>query len=531
MKSFLTTTIFLLILITNGKAQVEFGVSVEEINFNIDYGLQSYAKGYYNGTWYLMGGRTDGLHQRQPFASFSPNNNHSNILTINFNNQTTQAYSINNLPTPVKEQLESTNIQFVQVNNMLFLIGGYGFSTTKGNHITHSLLTAINLPQLEIELKNNGNIANAFSFVEDSNMAVTGGYLHYLNDTFYLIGGHLFNGRYNPQGPNHGPGFVQKYTEEIRKFSVATSPVLSIQNYRAIKNAQEFHRRDYNVASTIFPDGKKGFTAFSGVFRHTVDLPWENAVDILENDIQVRSDFSQKLSHYHSAHLSIFNGEKNSMDYLFFGGIAKYYFDENNQLIDDPNVPFVKTISLVRRDNKNALTEMALNNKMPGFLGAGAEFFPVDASFFDTENILHINEVANQKVLVGYIYGGIESSAKNIFFVNTGSQSNATSRVFEVYIDKTVTSEFNQVLVTSQPKLNAGYRIKYKQIIIDAENIGTSPFDIEVYGIDGKLIYREQNLSSNHLPHTIAANNFNCKVAIVKLVSKNVNLSSKLILQ
>jgi len=33
-------------------------------------GLQSYAFGQANGKWLMIGGRMDGLHQRQPFAAF-----------------------------------------------------------------------------------------------------------------------------------------------------------------------------------------------------------------------------------------------------------------------------------------------------------------------------------------------------------------------------------------------------------------------------------------------------------------------------
>jgi len=36
--------------------------------------------------------------------------------------------------------------------------------------------------------------------------------------------------------------------------------------------------------------------------------------------------------------------------------------------------------------------------------------------------------------LVGYIYGGISSTAANIFFTNTGTQSSASSQIFKVYV-------------------------------------------------------------------------------------------------
>jgi len=41
--------------------------------------------------------------------------------------------------------------------------------------------------------------------------------------------------------------------------------------------------------------------------------------------------------------------------------------------------------------------------------------------------------------LVGYIYGGISSTAANIFLTNTGTQSTASSQIFKVYVIKNAT--------------------------------------------------------------------------------------------
>jgi hypothetical protein len=42
----------------------------------------------------------------------------------------------------------------------------------------------------------------------------------------------------------------------------------------------------------------------------------------------------------------------------------------------------------------------------------------------------------SDSTLAGYIYGGIESSAGNIFFINNGAQSSASQKVFKVWIIK-----------------------------------------------------------------------------------------------
>jgi hypothetical protein len=38
--------------------------------------------------------------------------------------------------------------------------------------------------------------------------------------------------------------------------------------------------------------------------------------------------------------------------------------------------------------------------------------------------------------LIGYIFGGINSSEKNIFFINDGTQSEASCQLFKVYVKK-----------------------------------------------------------------------------------------------
>lgn len=508
-------------------AQLPFDLTLTEISISNVYGVQSYASGYYNGKWYIFGGRTDGLHQRQPFAAFAQNDNHTNILILDFENKSFETVSISPLATPMKEQLQSTNISYQQVGNNLYLLGGYGYSNTKAAHITHDLLTKVDLATLATEIDQSGDITLAFDYLQDSTMAVTGGYLHHLNDTFYLVGGQEFQGQYNPMGPTQGPGFYQQYTEEIRKFQVTTTPNFNLTNYHAINDPQNLHRRDYNVCPTIFPNGTRGFTAFTGVFQHTVDLPWENGVDITPTGYQVRNDLSQKLSHYHGANLGIHNGTANEMYTLFFGGIAKYYYD-NGTLTEDPNVPFVKTISAITRDANDVFTEVALPIEMPGYLGSGAEFFPVNKPFFDEQHILQLEDLPKEKTLVGYIFGGIESSASNIFFSNTGTQSGATARAFEVYLDPTAALSVKKVPKTKGYLLDVGLEIEEQVMLVNVSALQHESVTISLYNMGGKLLYQSEPLKKAQLPHRIPLSQIQPKLVIVKVIGEGINLSTKI---
>jgi len=150
----------------------------------------------------------------------------------------------------------------------------------------------------------------------------------------------------------------------------------------------------------------------------------------------VNNSFDQLLSQYHSARLPIYNQSTNEMHTLFFGGMARYYYDQNGTMVDDENVPFVKTISLVTRDASGAMIEQSLNLQMPAFLGSGAEFIQAENVNYTNGAVLDLNALpAGELTLVGYIYGGIESSQENIFFINDGSQSWASNRLFKVYIE------------------------------------------------------------------------------------------------
>lgn len=65
------------------KAQtVQYQVLLEPLTIPGLEAVQSYAYGQYDGKWLIIGGRTDGLHRRQPFASFSESGNNRTLLVI-----------------------------------------------------------------------------------------------------------------------------------------------------------------------------------------------------------------------------------------------------------------------------------------------------------------------------------------------------------------------------------------------------------------------------------------------------------------
>lgn len=294
-------------------------------------------------------------------------------------------------------------------------------------------------------------------------------------------------------GPTHGPGFVQQYTNEIRTFEIADDGTnLSILNYAAQNDSANLHRRDYNMAPQIFPNGTKGYTAFSGVFN-SLDLPFLNSVDITDAGYTVNNTFNQYLSQYHSAHLPAYDANANAMHTLFFGGMSQFTLDAQNNLVEDTDVPFVKTISRVTRLFDGSMQEHKLNYiEMPTLVGAGAEFIPT-GPYYDAHEILDVNAVPQAKTLVGYIYGGIESSAENIFFVNNGNQSWASNVIFKVFINKE-TASVDEIALTGEQVLDLEiYPVPVRnKLTIEFYAPHNKDFTARIVDSSGKLIQEEE---------------------------------------
>jgi hypothetical protein len=123
------------------------------------------------------------------------------------------------------------------------------------------------------------------------------------------------------------------------------------------------------------------------------------------------------------------------MHTVFFGGIAQYY-DNAGTLIQDNNVPFVNTIARVTRDGIGVMSEFKLPIEMPALLGAGSEFIQIEGLPQYNNKVFKLDNFTADSTLVGYIYGGISSTAANIFFTNTGIESSASSQLFKVYVIK-----------------------------------------------------------------------------------------------
>jgi hypothetical protein len=431
----LLSSILFLSLLAGAQEQFQYDVALQPVAVPGLPGLHSYSVGQHDGKWLIIGGRRDGLHARQPFNAFPAAQNNTDIFVIDQAEGKFYSRSIASLPTSIAEQLQSTNMVFYQDADTLYLIGGYAFSATEADHITFPNLSAVHVSGL-IDAVISGQAMDPFiKQIRHDNFAVTGGQMGKIGDYFYLIGGHRFDGRYNPMG---NPTFTQTYTNQVRKFRINNSGESpAFFDYSATTDPIHLRRRDYNLVPQVFPDGSEGYTISSGVFQLNADLPFLYPVDITADQYIPRTAFNQYLSNYHSPKVGLYSAGTNDMFSIFFGGISQYYF-EGGQLIQDNEVPFVKTISMVSRSSDGNLQEYQLPTEMPGLKGASAEFIHNTLLPRYSNGVIKLDELQGDTVLIGHILGGIQTNLQNPFSNNQTSQTAADNVIYSVSLIKNI---------------------------------------------------------------------------------------------
>ncbi len=490
MKKISILSMFILFTLSIFSQSFPYDVVLQAVNINGLEGIQSYSVGQDNGKWLIVGGRVDGLHLRQPNASFDLAGHNEQLIVIDPVSQQKWTASLSTLPITLQEQMRSTNAVFIQEGDYLYIFGGYGYSAVAANHITFDKLTAIDVPAVIDAIINNTSIASFFTQISDARFAITGGQIGKVYDTFYIVGGQKFTGRYNPMG---GGSYIQAYTNQIRKMNISYDGItLNVTHLPYITDAAHLHRRDYNVGPQIMPNGQEGLTAFSGVFQVAADLPFLYCTNIDSNGIYANTSFAQYYNHYECPILPVFDATNNVMSTLFFGGIAQYY-DSSGTLTMDNNVPFVKTIARVSRDANGVMTEYKLPNEMPSLIGAAAHLIPnQNLDYYDNE-VLKLDNLSQDSTFVGYIYGGIESTAANIFFINDGTQSSTSTTIYKVILVKNPFAAIHQENPQSTSRLqlqlypnpNDGI---FKMAFVLQQN---GPVKYQIFDNAGKLLKSE----------------------------------------
>lgn len=492
--------LLLCLLLNSAMAQSSpFSIQIEPMTISGLPGIQSYSHAQSGGKWLIVGGRLDGLHRAMGMgmmgAPFPASSNNNNLVVVDPVSSQFWTASLGSLPVDLQEQLSATNAQFYQEGDYLYVLGGYGYSSTAGEHKTFDKLSAIHVPGVMQAVIAGNPIAPHIRQLADPDFQVTGGQLEKIGNTYYLVGGHNFDGTYHHMS---GMGmFTQTYTNAIRKFTLSDNgTTITVGHLPGIVDSANLHRRDYNLVPQVMPGGHEGITAFSGVFQVAADLPYLNSVDIDSSAHAPNNAFSQYYNHYQCAFLPVYSAQAAEMHTVFFGGMAQYY-DVSGVLTQDDNVPFVNTIARVTRHSNGSMDETKLPATLPSLLGAGSALLLAPGLPTYPNHVVNLDLLTADTTLVGYVYGGISSPNPNVFMsMMGGNGTTATNQIFKVYLVQGTATGMDRpnAQSTGSLQMQLGPNPGNGKVIVHFSLITGGPVRIDLLDESGKLIGEEDIL-------------------------------------
>lgn len=398
-------------------------------------GVQSAVTSESGGEGLIFGGRTNGLHgfSNDPTVNnFPPADQNTTIQAVDptTGQVWSRDWSTTGLPQSEIDPLTSTAQEFLQVGNTLYVIGGYGHDSSTGQMVTFDTLTAINVPGLIQDVKSGFSIANDIRQVHDYRLRVTGGDFGAIGNRFYLVFGQDFEGDYSPAPPEN---FTQLYTDTIGSFQIVDQPgqPLGIAAYSAQVDPVNFRRRDGNLHAIVTPSGQPALEYDGGVFTPGPDgTGYRNPIIIGPDGVgRVNFGYQQFFSQYDSPMVPLFSAANGSMQTVFLGGISLFHYNPATGAVDeDTNLPFVPDIT-DQVTSANGLTrEYSILPQLPGYFGAEGSFFQNPTLPTYANGVIQLDKLSGPTTL-GYMYGGIQSTAPNTFH---GEPTFATPAVFLV---------------------------------------------------------------------------------------------------
>lgn len=420
-----------------------FTIELEEVTYPEWPAIQSASVASHGGRWFLMGGRTGGLHGLFPPNTFPLEEANQEILMLDPLTGDYWSHSVYALPDSIAVPLRATNAAYVQIGNYLYIMGGYGQDTDDSSMVTFNTLIAVDLEGLEPAMESGADIQPYFRMLRDSTFYQCGGEADVLyhggQPYVYLLGGHAFTGEY----AQIGLGFEQRYRNSLHVFAIADDgTTLEITTPLVLDDSLLFHRRDFNLAPIIDKTTADGeaLMALSGVFQYDANLPWLNSFSIgpdEEGMVQViPADFEHRFNNYTCPVMVMYDSLLQRNHLLLFGGISQFVYNPATEsIMEDLNVPFTADISVVTRtdslpDASPAYSQELLPLRFDGLYGSNAAYFPAPDFPKYGNGVLRLPE-ARTPMLAGYLLGGIDPDIPNF------GPSTATNTLYEVWVTYT----------------------------------------------------------------------------------------------
>lgn len=405
-----------------------FSLTIEEVDSSVADlpGMHSFAYAKSGSKWLFLTGRVEGLHGFSTNNSFEATYANSNMVVIDTATWQVYSFSVDSLDSVYHALLRTTNTEFYQEGNHLFILGGYTWAPGVGFY-TAPTIVSIDVDEMMDAIINQSSVT-AMQHIRnttDTVAEVTGGKLMKLGNDYFLVMGHHFEGFYNQQFVI----YTQYYMEAIRKFNITDNGVtVSISNFTSISDTQNFHRRDLNAEYYKTPTGQTNIAAYGGVFRKNQDWPFLNPI-YFDGTAYTVDTFNQKMSQYTCPVVPLFDSTSKNMYQVFFGGISLYtYLDSAGIQVRDSLVPFIDDVTVQTKKQDGSTTETILDLKMPGLTGSNMVFIPSDRGAQFDHGIYDLRKDTG-RTMIGYLFGGIRATHANL------GLSSANHKLYRVYLE------------------------------------------------------------------------------------------------
>lgn len=458
-----------------------FRVQIAVAPFSLPIGLQAYVSGLYKDEYVLLAGRTMGLHgfSGDTFPAISQN---TSVFVLNLTTGATVSRSLTDpssgLTQEQIDQLSATNVLFFQGDgsNTLYMVGGYGINSATGENETKSVLTAIDLPKLIQWVKGSSkskSAAKCLRQVSHPLLQVTGGVMWQMNphEPALLGLGQNFQGDYINTTSNG------EYTHQFRPFQILdTGSSLSVYPYPQPLPNPLYRRRDLNIVPALKKTGpslKQYLVSFGGVFTPGDDFgAWTIPIEIQADgsskslDTSNPNTFAQGMNSYTCPNVGLFSEKTGDMYTLLFGGISFLYsinggfYSPGGSFCQDSGLGFTNDVTTIRIDASGNYQQYFMNATYPTIattfgscpaptfpitcsnvtsqsspnllFGASATFLQVPNLPYYPNSVVALDSLGSKPVLLGYIVGGIASSAAETCSETGGVDTQPSSIIFSV---------------------------------------------------------------------------------------------------
>ncbi len=145
--------------------------------------MYGFAVGVYEETALIVGGR---IRSDVPDGDDFPN---TELILIDYKKNRASAFTSGGLEGILGEQMAATGFGYYQIENTLYITGGYGYSHSNGQFITFPYLTAVDLPgAIGALLRGDSPVEHFYQLCEER-LALFDTEMDHNGDEFFLING------------------------------------------------------------------------------------------------------------------------------------------------------------------------------------------------------------------------------------------------------------------------------------------------------------------------------------------------------